>query len=107
MPEQPPNIPPGGDFSRSVGEQEKRRLRAGRTRAHVWSGLGMFGLIGWSIGVPTLLGILLGRWIDSKHAGPRSWTLILLSVGLSIGCANAWHWITKEENAIHKERDSE
>ncbi len=107
MPDRDPNKAPGADFSRSVGAQERRKLSAGRTRSQVWSGLGMFGLVGWSIGVPTLLGILLGRWIDSKHSGTRSWTLILLTVGLCVGCANAWHWITKEENAIHRDRDSE
>jgi ATP synthase protein I len=92
-------------FARSVGAQEKRKLKASRTRAHVWSGLGMMGLIGWSIGAPTLLGALLGLWLDKRHPGARSWTLVLLIGGLCIGCGNAWHWIVKEQNAIHREED--
>jgi ATP synthase protein I len=94
-------------FARSVGTQEKRKLKASRTRAHVWSGLGMMGLIGWSIGAPTLLGAVLGLWLDKKHPGASSWTLGLLIAGLCIGCGNAWHWIVKEQNAIHRGEDDE
>jgi ATP synthase protein I len=90
-------------FSRTVGAQEKRKLKASQTRLHVWSGLGMLGLVGWSIGVPTLLGTFIGLWLDKRHPGTRSWTLALLFAGLCIGCANVWHWITKEQQAIHGE----
>jgi predicted F0F1-ATPase subunit len=37
------------------------------TRTGVWFGLGMMGLIGWSVAVPTLLGAALGLWLDSRH----------------------------------------
>ena len=53
----------------------------------------MSGLIGWSVAVPTLLGAMLGLWLDRRHPGPHSWTLMLLVAGLVIGCANAWHWV--------------
>jgi ATP synthase protein I len=104
VPEQdPPRRPsPDDTFTRNVEAQERRKLKASRTSAHVWSGLGMFGLIGWSIGAPTLLGALLGVWLEKRHPGARSWTLILLVAGLCVGCANAWHWIVKEQNAIHR-----
>ena len=89
-------------FSRDVGAQEKRKLRAQRTRAHVWSGLGMLGVIGWSVCLPTLLGAWLGLWLDKRQPGTHAWTLALLVAGLCVGCANAWHWITKEQSAIHR-----
>jgi ATP synthase protein I len=89
-------------FSRDVGAQENRKLKARLTRAHVWSGLGMLGLIGWSVCLPTLLGMWLGTWLDKRHAGAHSWTLLLLVAGLCVGCANAWHWIAKEQSAIHR-----
>ncbi len=107
MPDQDPDSSPASAFSRNVGAQEKRKLRANRRGAHVWSGLGMVGMIGWSVGVPTLLGILVGRWLDSRHPETRSWTLSLLVAGLCIGCANAWHWITTEQKAIHDEKDDQ
>ncbi len=107
MPDPDPNRSSEDAFSRSVGAQEKRKLKASRKGAHVWSGLGMVGMIGWSVGVPTLLGILLGRWLDGRQGETRSWTLSLLVAGLCVGCANAWHWITNEQKAIHDEKDDE
>jgi ATP synthase protein I len=89
-------------FSQVVGTQENRKLKARLTRAHIWSGLGMLGLIGWSVCLPTLLGAWLGTWLDKRHPGAHSWTLLLLVAGLCMGCANAWHWITKEQSAIHR-----
>jgi ATP synthase protein I len=85
------------EFSRRVGQKALRRLRARRERGHsIWFGLGMFGLIGWSIAVPTLAGIALGIWIDHHWPGRVSWTLTLLFVGIALGCINAWRWIQRE-----------
>jgi ATP synthase protein I len=61
----------------------------------------MSGLIGWSVAVPTLLGAMLGLWLDRSHPGVRSWTLMLLIAGLCIGCANAWHWVAQQDKAMH------
>lgn len=94
-------------FSRKVSLQERRKLRAARNGARIWSGLGMLGIIGWSIGMPTLLGVFVGLWLDQRHPGPHSWTLTLLLTGLCLGCANAWHWITKEQKEIHREEDDQ
>jgi len=95
-------------FSRKIGRSEARKLKAERRGAPgIWQGLGMLGLIGWSVSIPTLLGVLLGLWIDRHHPGLHSWTLTLLVVGLFIGCLNAWHWVAKEEAAIDREEKSD
>jgi ATP synthase protein I len=89
-------------FSREIGVQETRKLRARRVGANsTWSGLGMLGLIGWSVATPTLIGALLGTWIDKRRPGSHSWTLALLIGGLCIGCINAWHWMAKDEREIN------
>ena len=64
----------------------------------VWFGLGMFGLVGWSVAVPTLAGIGIGIFLDGRLAGPGqvSWTLTGLVVGVLVGCVNAWYWIRRE-----------
>ncbi|MCB1278861.1 AtpZ/AtpI family protein, partial [Prosthecobacter sp.] len=67
----------------------------------IWFGFGMFGLIGWSVVVPTLLGAALGIWLDDHHPGTHSWTLSLLVIGLFVGCLNAWHWVAKENQKMH------
>ncbi|WP_340678611.1 AtpZ/AtpI family protein [Paraglaciecola sp.] len=92
-----------------VDAKAARKLKARRNSQHrVWFGLGMMGLIGWSVTVPTLLGASLGIYLDSHYPGERSWTLALLVAGLVIGCFNAWHWVSKEDQAIADEqRDDE
>jgi ATP synthase protein I len=93
-------------FSRSVGAQEERKLMTRRSHAHVWPSLGMLGLIGWSVCLPTVLGAWLGAWLDHRQVDRHGWTLSLLVAGLCLGCANAWHWIAKEQNAIRRGQES-
>jgi ATP synthase protein I len=84
-------------FEQSVGRKAERKLRAREEKERpVWFGLGMFGLVGWAVAVPTLLGIALGLWIDERWPGTISWTLNLLIIGVLIGCLNAWYWVSKE-----------
>jgi len=95
-------------FTDQVGVKAARKLKARRHPAPgVWFGLGMMGLIGWSVATPTLLGAALGLWIDKNYPGTHSWTLALLAAGLGIGCWNAWHWVVKEDKAIHAEQEDE
>ncbi len=85
-----------------VGAKAKRKLRARRDGAPgVWSGLGMMGLIGWSVVVPTVAGAALGIWLDAKHPGTHSWTLALLMAGLVLGCLNAWRWVAGQGRSMH------
>ncbi|MDB5294403.1 MAG: synthase subunit [Phycisphaerales bacterium] len=84
----------------TVGRKAARKLRARRSRQGVWFGLGMMGLVGWSVVVPTLLGAALGTWLDSHHAGRHAWTLALLVAGLCVGCVNAWYWVAREAAAV-------
>ena len=85
-----------------VGAKAERNFKSQRNSGHgVWFGLGMTGLIGWSVVVPTLLGMALGIWLDKHYPGSHSWTLTLLIVGLAIGCLNAWHWIAQEDQEMH------
>ncbi|MEO8182315.1 MAG: AtpZ/AtpI family protein [Deltaproteobacteria bacterium] len=93
-------------LARQVGAQAARRLQARRNATPgIWFGMGMMGLIGWSVVVPTLLGAGLGLWLDKQHPGKHAWALALLVAGLMIGCLNAWHWVAKEEQAMREEQD--
>jgi len=94
-------IKPGspGKLPEAVQRKAERKLRARREEertALFW--IGMFGLVGWSIAVPTLMGVALGVWIDRHWPGTVSWTLTLLILGVGIGCMNAWYWIRQESH---------
>jgi ATP synthase protein I len=93
-------------LAQPVGASAQRKLKARRHQSQgVWFGLGMMGLVGWSVVVPTLLGAALGIWLDKNHPGQHSWTLALLVGGLMVGCLNAWHWIDKEDKVIRREQE--
>ena len=90
-----------GDKRREAAEEiarKARRKRDARRRGErgVWFGLGMFGLVGWAVAVPTLAGVALGAWLDRVAPGDFSWTLALLLGGVALGCLNAWWWVSRE-----------
>jgi ATP synthase protein I len=105
MSDDPRNTPKGDPtLAEEVGAKAARKLKARRhATPGVWFGLGMMGLIGWSVVVPTLLGAALGLWLDRRHPGAHSWTLALLVAGLAVGCWNAWQWIAKEDTAMRED----
>ncbi len=100
------SVKPTPSLSEAVGARAARKLKARRhATPGVWFGLGMMGLIGWSIVVPTLLGAALGLWLDTHHPGKHGWTLALLMAGLAIGCWNAWQWVAKEDKAMREDQE--
>lgn len=95
-------------FSKKIESDTKRRQKAQKNKEPgMWSGLGMMGLIGWSVAVPTLAGAALGVWLDSISSAKVSWTLTLIVVGLAAGCLNAWHWLSKEGKEIDQEQEDQ
>jgi ATP synthase protein I len=99
---------PDSRLSREIGAKAARKLKAQRKSVPgIWFGLGMMGLIGWSIAIPTLLGASLGLWLDRHYAGTHSWTLALLVAGLVLGCWNAWHWVAREQSEMHEDESDD
>ncbi len=80
-----------------VAAKEARKLKARKEKARgIWFGLGMFGLVGCSVAVPTLIGVAVGIWLDTIWRSVYSWTLTGLIIGVGLGCLNAWYWIKRE-----------
>ena len=83
------------------------RKRQKHSERGPWFGLGLFGLVGWSVALPTVAGAGIGIFIDSRFDTGYSWTLILLAGGVILGCVNAWFWVSREREKIHEENDNE
>jgi ATP synthase protein I len=84
-------------FAKDIRAKERRKRRArAKSGRGILFGMGMFGLVGWSVAVPTLLALALGVWIDTRYETRFSWTLMLLVVGIALGCVNAWYWVREE-----------
>lgn len=94
-------------FGDTVGRKALRRLRARHERDSVWYWLGMLGLIGWSVAVPTVVGVLLGLWLDREAPASFSWVLSLLVAGLALGIFNAWYWVRQESGDESDDADTE
>ncbi|MFP4384513.1 MAG: AtpZ/AtpI family protein [Spirochaetia bacterium] len=92
------------DFLSKIEKMEKRKIRArNRKESSVWFGLGMFGLVGWSVAIPSLIGLGLGIWLDTRVGSDFSWTLMLLTLGVIAGALNAWLWVKREQEKIRQE----
>jgi len=86
------------DLGKEVGKKESRKIqgRKSKKKESVWFGLGMFGLVGWSVAIPTIIFTVIGVWLDSITEGQISWTITFLFLGVILGCLNAWRWVKKE-----------
>ena len=61
-----------------------------------WNSVGMMGTIGWSVSVPTALGLLLGRWLDARLDSGQVFLVFFMLVGLGVGCFTAWRMIAEK-----------
>jgi len=94
------------NFLDEVDNKERQMLYArNEEKRSEWRGFGTFGMVGWSVAVPTVFGAVLGVWLDKDYPQTFSWTLTLLIGGLFVGCALAWQWIDKENKSMHEHKN--
>jgi ATP synthase protein I len=97
-----------GEFAENIGSSEARKMKARRNKSKgLWFGLGMMGMIGWSVAIPTLIGVAIGIWLDINYQGHISWTITFLFAGLAVGCINAWYWVERERKKIEGSQSDE
>ncbi len=87
---------PEEELVKRVESDSRKKIKAQKEGSEVMFGLGLFGIVGWSIAIPTLIGIAIGVYLDNNFASDFSWTLTLLFGGIIIGCFNAWHWVNEK-----------
>ena len=94
-------------FRDEIAAEELRHLRGKRSRGELWFGLGMMGLVGWSVAVPTVAGVGLGIWLDARFGGSISWTITGLFVGVVLGSSSAWYWVSHEQKEANSDDQSD
>ncbi len=81
---------------RDVAAKQERMLRARKEGSSNWRAISILGVVGWSVVVPTLVGVIVGAWIDRRWPARFSWAVTLLIVGLTAGCVSAWMRIRED-----------
>jgi ATP synthase protein I len=76
-------------------EQRSERWKKEGERS-LWQNLSMVGALGWLIVTPTLLGVLLGRWLDRSFDTGIFFSGALIFLGVALGSYLAWQRIKKE-----------
>lgn len=101
---------PGDDFDDDQSAEKIRRrvehmqkTRSSRAPSPL-RGLGAFGMIGWSIAVPTVGGALLGLWLNRVAPQSFSWPIALILGGVFVGVLIAWSWVSKEQDDTREDR---
>lgn len=96
---------PSQNFARQVQKRADRLQK--KRKMSLWQGLGVIGMVGWSVVVPTLLGLALGHWMDGALPTRFSWSLSWMVGGLIFGCASAWYWVDQEWMQLKNEEQDD
>lgn len=84
------------EFLEKIKTNSAKKIKSQEEGNEIMFGLGLFGIVGWSIAIPTVMGIALGVFLDNRFTQSFSWTITLLFVGVILGSYNAWHWIKEK-----------
>lgn len=74
-------------------ERHEAHKREGNTS--FWQSVGVMGTIGWTVSIPMLAGVFLGRWIDNRLESGHVFMLFCMLVGLIVGCVTAWRIVSE------------
>ena len=76
--------------TRERTQHDLDRLRRREPGGGFWHSFGLIGSVGWPIVLLATGGALLGRFIDGRLGSGIRATLILLTVGTTLGCLVAY-----------------
>ncbi|MFW6286483.1 MAG: AtpZ/AtpI family protein [Candidatus Sumerlaeota bacterium] len=89
-------------FSSEAERKQRRKITGRREKGKSpWFWFGMMGTVGWSVAIPAVVGTLIGVWIDKRFGGTKSWALMGLAAGMTLGILVAWGWV-KQSSEIDK-----
>ncbi len=75
----------------AIRRRQESRERWGREgERSLWQNLSMVGALGWLVVVPTLLGVIIGSWLDARFGTSVTFTGALIFVGAGFGLYLVW-----------------
>ena len=92
-------------FLHKLAAKERRTVEAKEGKETIaWEGVGRFGMVGWSVCGPVLLGLLVGWILDRITGHHHLWVTTLFFIGLVIGCVSTAYWLFKEYGEIEEDK---
>ncbi|WP_296706016.1 AtpZ/AtpI family protein [Rhodoblastus sp.] len=85
--------PPDGLAGAARRAEKRSREGAKNPEPSLGARLGQIGILGWTIVLPTLLGVFIGRWLDHTLATGVLFSAPLIMIGAIIGLWSAWKWM--------------
>lgn len=85
------------EAARRAAERQKRGQE--NPEPSLGARLGQMGILGWTIVVPTLLGLVVGRWLDTQFSTGIMFATALLMLGAAFGLWSAWRWMHRAGGA--------
>lgn len=80
----------------TIRRRAERLQRSRKKRAESpLLGFSVFGIVGWSIAVPTVAGAFLGHWLNQVAPQKFTWTIALILGGVVVGVIIAIRWLSK------------
>lgn len=78
-----------------AARQAAERAQEGRDNPEPSIGqrLGQIGVLGWTVILPMLFGLFVGRWLDRKLETGIFFSAPLLMLGAVLGFWFAWKWM--------------
>ena len=84
------------DARRSLERDVTRLKRREPSGSSFWRSLSVLGTVGWSISLPAVAGVWIGRWIDLRWESGVRFTLMLLVAGVMLGSIIAWRVVREQ-----------
>lgn len=81
-------------------QKKAEQMRKARQRGAYspLQGFSAFGVVGWSVAVPTVVGAIVGKWLNTVTPRSFSWVLALMLAGLIVGIIVAWEWVARNQD---------
>lgn len=89
--------PPPDDLAAAARRSSERAIAGARDpEPSLASRLGQIGVLGWTIVVPLLAGLALGRMVDRALGTHALFTAPLIGLGAAAGLWLAWRWMRRQ-----------
>jgi len=76
--------------------QERREAWEKQGERPLWKNLSMAGALGWLVVLPTVIGVFVGRWLDTVFATGVTFSGACTMAGAGLGFYLVWRRINEE-----------